>query len=217
MKPCDEVLRQLDDFVDGRLGPEASDAVAAHLTGCPACQAVVERTRRVLDAAAALPAEVAPARDLWPGIAARLHGEVASLADHRRGRRWPLAAAAALVIAAAGIALLRWPAPPAPGRPGAVGVSAASLASDTELAAALAEYQRAAMALRTALARRAEGMPPATRRVIESNLAVVDAAVSRLTSALAADPGNRDLALLLTAAHERQLDLLLTANQLTRT
>ena len=72
-------------------------------------------------------------------------------------------------------------------------------------------------ALRQALARNGAILPPATRRVVEENLTIVATAVARLSSALAGDPGNRELALLLAAAYEQQIDLLRTANVLART
>ena len=86
-----------------------------------------------------------------------------------------------------------------------------------DLTAAIAEYERAAAALRQALAQNGAILPPATRKVVEENLTIVETAVARLSSALAGDPGNRELALLLTAAYERQIDLLRTANGLART
>jgi len=197
--------------------------VATHVSQCAECQRVEERTRRVVDLAAALPAEVQPERDLWPEIAGRLSADVVRLGDRRGGARrarWAIVAAALVVMAAIAAVTLRSGGGPADVRPAvssAGGTALAGFVSDPDLAAAITEYRRAAAALRAALARQSRALPPETRRVVESNLAVIDAAVARLTSALAADPGNHDLALLLTAAYERQLDLLLTANQLTRT
>jgi hypothetical protein len=71
--------------------------------------------------------------------------------------------------------------------------------------------------LRAALEQRRAAMPVATRRVVDDNLAVVDAAIAELTRAVAAQPGNRDLTLLLATAYERQIELLETANRLSRT
>ena len=51
----------------------------------------------LLAKAAELPKEIEPARDLWPGIEARL-GE-APRHEESRGYRWPMAVAAGFVVA----------------------------------------------------------------------------------------------------------------------
>lgn len=221
---CDEALRLLDDYVDGLLAPEPAAAVAAHIAACESCRGTEARTRRILAAAAALPAEIAPARDLWPDLAARLQAEVVPLAGARRvwnRPRWTaLAAAAALLVATSAVVTVhlvsRQPegAKPTSERGGAT-LARTAVAGD--LTAAIAEYERAAAALRLALAQNGASLPPASRQVVEENLTIVETAVARLSSALAVDPGNRELALLLAAAYERQIDLLRTANVLART
>jgi hypothetical protein len=208
--------------VDGALGAERAAELAAHLQACAGCRAAEARTRRLLAAAAALPAEVAPARDLWPGIAARLGAAVVPLAAAResrlRLRRAALAAAAVLLVAATAAVTSRLaqrapaPAPPV----GAAGVSLAATGG-TDLAAAVAEYERAAHALRAALAERRAGLPAGTLRVVDENLAVVDAAIAELTRAVAAAPGDRNVTILLAATWARQIELLETANRLSTT
>jgi hypothetical protein len=221
MMRCDEVLRLLDDHVDGTLGGDQSEAVADHLVACAGCRRVEAGTRAVLAAAAALPPAVEPARDLWPGIAARLGATVVPLAGARgagRHRRWAsLAAAAALLVAATTVVTVRWvergAGPTAAPAPAAV---PARLAADAALAGALADYRRAAGALRSALEQRRAAMSPADLRVVDENLAVVDAAIGELTRALAAQPGNRELTLLLASTCQTQIELLQTANRLSR-
>ena len=221
---CDEALRLLDDHVDGTLGAERTAAVAAHLAACARCRDAEAAIRRVVLAAGALPTEIAPARDLWPEVAARLQGDVVPLTRPRHGwgrPRWTtLAAAAALLVAATAVVTVRIASrgplgtePPA----GSGGATLARTGAAGDVTAAVAEYERAAAALRQALARNGAILPPATRRVVEENLTIVDTAVARLSSALAGDPGNRELALLLAAAYEQQIDLLRTANVLART
>ena len=222
MNRCEEVLRLLDDHVDGTLGAARAAAVAAHLETCAGCRAAAARTCRLLDAAAALPAEVAPARDLGPGIAGRIGGEVVPLAPPRPGRgrgRWVALAAAAVVLVAATAAVTSRLATRAPAPTPAAGSASVSLAAaaGADLAAAVAEYERAAHVLRAALAGRRAALPAGTLRVVDENLAVVDAAVAELTRAVAAAPGDRDLSLLLVATWARQVELLETANRLSRT
>ena len=221
---CDEALRLLDDHVDGALGSERAAAVADHLAACDRCRAAEAQTRRRVVAARALPAEIEPARDLWPDLAARLRGEVVPLRATRRAWSRPdwmaLAAAAALLVAATAVVTVRIASRGPVGTAPTAGSGGATLARATvpgDLTAAIAEYERAAAALRQALAQNGAILPPATRKVVEENLTIVETAVARLSSALAGDPGNRELALLLTAAYERQIDLLRTANGLART
>ena len=222
MMRCEEVLRLLDDHVDGTLTSHRADAVTAHLAGCPACRQAETGTRTVLAEVAELRPAIEPARDLWPGITARLGATVVPLAAvgsaARRRRRVSLAAAAVLLVAATALVTTRWVGRNA----GPTGASApaavpARLDMDATVASALADYQRAAGALRAALAQRHFGMPPGTQRVVDDNLAVVDAAIAELTRTVAAQPGNRDLALLLASTYQTQIELLQTANRLSRT
>jgi len=107
--PCKQTDR-LQDLLDGGLGVTDAVALKRHLGDCPACAAAWADLRRLRDGADALPREIAPAHDLWPGIAARLDGgEVARLAaalpravptSLRRPRR-ALALAAVLALAIA--------------------------------------------------------------------------------------------------------------------
>jgi anti-sigma factor ChrR (cupin superfamily) len=221
---CDEAFRLIDDYVDGLLAPEHAAAVAAHLAACERCRDSNVRTRHLVVAAGSLPAEIAPLRDLWPGIATRLQAEVVPLAGARRAWNRPhwtaLAAAAALLVATTAVVTVhlvwrpRGGAEPTSER-GEATLARTAVAGD--LTAAIAEYERAAAALRLALAQNGAALPPATRAVVLENLTIVETAVARLSSALAGDPGNRELALLLTAAYEQQIDLLRTANGLART
>jgi anti-sigma factor RsiW len=221
---CDEALRLLDDHVDGTLGAERTAAVAAHLAACEECRGAEAATRHLVLAARSLPAEIEPARDLWADIAARVQTEVVPLAGPRRvwsrPRRPALAAAAALLVAATAVVTVRISSRAPLGTEPPTGSGGAKLArtgAADDVTAAIAEYERAAAALRLALAQNGAILPPATRRVVEENLTIVDTAVARLSSALAGDPGNRELALLLAAAYEQQIDLLQTANALART
>ncbi len=221
MMRCDEALRLLDDHIDGTLTANLSAAVAAHLEVCAACRRVEIGTRALLAAASELPPAVEPARDLWPGIAGRLGATVVPL-QARPAVSWrrlvSLAAAAALLLAATAVVTSRWV---GPGRAGdaAAGRAAAlpaRLADDPGLAAAVADYERAAAALRSALAQRQAALAPDTLRVVEVNLKVVDTAIAELTRAVAANPNDRDLTLLLASTYQRQIELLQTANTLSQ-
>ena len=107
---------RLTDYLDGDLSPEEARALELHLDGCGPCATALEELRAIVEAAAALP-EHPPARDLWPGIEARLktrtsegvRADVVPLEGFRaRGRRVSVtvpqlvAAGIALVVFSAG-------------------------------------------------------------------------------------------------------------------
>ncbi len=59
----------LHDYLDGTLGREQRRALEVYLEGNSELREELAQLRRLLDRVAALPEEVVPARDLWPGIA----------------------------------------------------------------------------------------------------------------------------------------------------
>ncbi|MHB8079196.1 MAG: zf-HC2 domain-containing protein [Candidatus Krumholzibacteriia bacterium] len=91
---------RLDDWIDGVLAPAAAAEVARHLERCADCRRDAEVLRALRRAAAALPAEREPARDLWGGIAARLREEPRELPEG--ADREPLPAGGGLPARAAG-------------------------------------------------------------------------------------------------------------------
>jgi anti-sigma factor RsiW len=62
---------RLSERLDGSLSPEDAGLLDAHLVTCADCRGVLADLERVVVHARALPA-IAPAEDLWPGIAARV-------------------------------------------------------------------------------------------------------------------------------------------------
>lgn len=77
-------------------GAEPGTAAArAHLAGCAACRAELDRLEQRVARLRALPA-LRPSRDQWPAMQARLAGEAAA----RRRRRAAVSAAGGLAIAA---------------------------------------------------------------------------------------------------------------------
>jgi hypothetical protein len=163
----------------------------------------------LLAKAGELPTDVAPPRDLWPAIAARI--QQGGAAPAKTLLRWPLALAAALLVASVS-ALLTWSllrdpqsAAPAliaqapatdivPVRYGPnSGVSAAELAARDAL---LAQFQGAFATLR-----------PETRETIRKNLAVMQAAADEIDAALAKDPASGMLQGMLAGTYKQELNL----------
>lgn len=156
----------------------------------------------------ALPREVAPSRDLWPGVAERIALETAGreggfLPRRRLARVAGLLAAAALIVVAVGVALRWWPgdARQKEGR-----------AVPAALQAAQEEWDRAKQTLEALLAERGRSLPADIVGDLRGNLAVLDRSFAALRSALLeqADdsPSRADCTGLLVMLQQRQVDLL---------
>jgi anti-sigma factor RsiW len=68
----DHRLHQLDEYMDGTLGPADIAGIKNHLRLCDACRTEFERMTELRERTRALPRSLRPTRDLWPGIAKRL-------------------------------------------------------------------------------------------------------------------------------------------------
>ncbi len=215
MTSCDQFQERLDALADGTLADAEAAELRAHLAGCPSCRETAEEAADLRRRLAALPTEVAPARDLWPAIARRIEGQrVVALERARspwRRRLVQLAAAAALVIVSSGVTayLVRQRPVPTPvprsAEPGAVRAA---------LRPAQASFRSARATLLDALEQRRSSLDPETLRVVDQNLAIIDAAIARITGALERNPDNRELAQLLAGAYRREIDLLERAAEL---
>lgn len=111
---CGRARRWMSAYLDDELAPRRRSALAAHLAGCRACAAVLERARRqwagLAEAAAAPP----PPAGLWPQVAAAA-AAAGRQPWHRRQRAALVRAAWVAGCAALGLAagaLLSWGAPP---------------------------------------------------------------------------------------------------------
>ena len=203
---CDEVDGRLDGYADGSLSEGEFQEVELHLSSCAACREQERRLRLVLAQARALPRELSPSRDLWAGIAQRIEAG-------RRGRAtwWLGLAAAAVLVGAVSVSFLHRddPVPVSVPGPVTVPVSRTSLTPEgTTLGAAEQEYERAANELLAALQDRRQSLSPQTLANVESNLAVIDQALTEVRAALGRDPGNKDLTRMLVSAHRKKVDTL---------
>jgi len=209
---CHELDLRLDDWLDGALAGAEAAAVEAHLASCASCRAHEQQLRLLLAHAAALPRSIAPARDLWPGIAERI--ERSSAWSALLGSWQPLALAAAAVLLA--LAALVFKAPgPSPVRTVAMPSASPELRpvaedgiNDPVLAAAARDYEAAASALLAALERQRAVLPPGDLARIESNLKVIDRALAEVRQALVKDPESPELNRMLVATHRKKVDVL---------
>jgi hypothetical protein len=224
---------KLSEYLDGELSDPDQRAVAAHVAGCAECARALDELRAVTERARSL-APTAPSADLWRGIADRIasvEGARPIVGDFGSRRRftftWPeLVAASLLLVLVSGWAALRLTTnrvapssadlqvgpgdatgradlPPGQDRPEVVPASF----DDTEYDAAVADLQRALQSGRGQL-------DPATVKVVEENLAIIDQAVDEARRALTQDPANPDLSGYLLETRRRKLDLLRHATAL---
>jgi anti-sigma factor RsiW len=110
---CGEFEHGLGDHLDGGASAAARASMDAHAATCGDCAALLAGVSSIVAEARSLP-ELAPSRDLWQGIEARIAAPVLALdttarrgvaSAPRRSASWLRmgAAAAALVVATAGI------------------------------------------------------------------------------------------------------------------
>lgn len=161
-----------------------------------------------------LPAEVAPERDLWPGVRAGI----------RRARRksvlesWlPLAAVASLSLVVA-LGMLATPSSMETEEEGAPGLLNAP-GSLRPVAYGPGDNVGPSFVLaRSRLSERAdellEGLDPAARGIVERDLAELRRSQQELNTALQADPDNQHLQRLLLNSYRRELVLLQEVTQL---
>lgn len=216
----------LEEYFDATAGV-LSDRIRAHVESCPRCARELDFLVELRERARTLPREIAPAVDLWPGIAARIAGSPqrfgvppappVRLERTRDGRilpgwRW-LAAAAVVVMVIAGGGLLNLL-----GGFGSAGESPIATAPDRSsgrpapglaaFASTEQEYRTTVEMLEAELAARRDQLDPATIDVVERNLAIIDTAIAESRRALAADPSSVDLPLLLSDVYRQKLELL---------
>ena len=104
---CDAFDAALPDYLEATLEASAQGSVERHLNECVRCASLLRDIENIRKEAAALP-NLAPSRDLWQGIEARIAAPVIPLAarperQRRFARTWIGIAAAALVVSTAGV------------------------------------------------------------------------------------------------------------------
>jgi len=202
---------QLSAYLDDELAPEARSAVDAHLSRCAECRGVLEDLRALVVAAPAY-VGTAPAPAVWGRIAAGIEADRSVSFPSRPARRYSLgqmlaAAAVVALVAAGGVWSVMRPGPAAPSLAGGeaggetVLVSAGSPFDDPAYASAIEELEATLEAGRAVL-------DSATIRVVEENLAVIDAAIDEARTAIAADPSNAYLGARVKLHMQRKLVLL---------
>jgi hypothetical protein len=179
--------------------------------------------RAIARAAAELP-ELAPSRDLWSGIAARIEAPVVALPTgitHGAPQRaatlpWRRLAIAAslLVVTTAGITytiMRRNSAAELAANNDSLSVAAPMRGTPVEPVSTLTAEQtfdHEIAALRAIVDERRKELDPATAAVLDKNLKVIDAAIAESKAALAKDPASAFLMDMLTHAYDSKLQLM---------
>ena len=208
MTECFLSDERLAGYAEGTL-PEADRAgIKSHLAGCARCRGQLEWLRTLSAQAEALPRALAPERDLWSGIAARLEApEVVPLRRTRLIQLRPLtlmaAAVALIIVSAAATALwLRRGAEPAPPS------MATNVPAPTILPAGTDPQARTLAELVARVRELERSLPAGTRALVAGNLALIDAAIAESEKALAGRPENPAVELMLQARYQQRLELL---------
>lgn len=227
----DETITRLDEYLSGELSEGEAREVRGHLAECAECRDELAWLRSLEEEVRALPAGIAPPRDLWSGIATRLTPpdamalpplpaatEVPGVIPLRPRRpRWPLAAAAMIAVALGSSTLtyvlvgpgaqVAVTAPdPAPTSP--LPAEARPRTALAAFAPAETEYRRAVDELAAVLKSRRGELAPETVATLERNLAIIDEAIRQSRAALEADPNSAQIAQMLTYAYDAKVETL---------
>ena len=94
---CEEVWREISNYLDGEIDPNLRFAIDEHLRGCKRCSAVLDGTRNVIQLYGD-----ERMTELPPGLSQRLHQSLsANVKSRRTFLGWIVTAAAAAVAAGA--------------------------------------------------------------------------------------------------------------------
>lgn len=188
---------QINDWLDGALSEEERAAADRHLASCADCRAELEACQQIIQRVQRLPAAIPPERDLRRDVWAQI--------DRRSLWHWryPLAAAAVLLIAVSSVltVLLTRPAHAPVGRSTSVQPATVELVG-------LEAYRTEIATMQAALREHRAQLAPETVRILEENLSIIDRAIQEARQALASDPQSTTLNELLRSAYQRKLDLL---------
>lgn len=228
----DRFTDRLSEYLDNELAPPDRAEVEAHLEVCEACRETLGGLRRVVARAQALE-DRGPADDLWPGIATRIgaagehHGPTSgSVLPFRRRFTISLpqlvaAGIAVAVLSGGAVWLARPQAARVAATPGATiqppaSSSAVIRAGSTGVPAA-GSYDAAVADLERVLEAGRGRLDSTTIRVLEQNLALIDAALAEARRAVAADSASLYLNYHLAETMRRKLELLRRAAALVST
>ena len=230
---CEHVDSVLSAWFEGDLDEAGRRAVDAHLRECLRCASVVRDLETISREAAKLPA-LAPSRDLWEGIAARIEAPVIELKTRQAPaaprRNWQMAAAAVVLMAvSSGVTYLVTTSdqPSATGDQQSASTSTPGSSSSSsvvppkrptsgtgstvlvgDFSAPEIIYDQEITRLRTILDQRRGDLDSTTVKTVEKSLQAIDQAILDARAALTGDASNSFLNEQLNRALEKKLVLL---------
>jgi len=214
-----QIKERLDDYVDGILSPSETEEITRHLDQCPECSSEVAELRALLAEAARLPAEIAPERDLWPGIAKSIEPKKGSVSRMRLvdetgpAPRVPSEfvkiSARRLLLAAAALALLMLlPATITHHLPDLLRGFGEEPSAPTDVASVLDEnYSRVRLSCARSLEENFEIMDPHTIVAFQAGAAAADLATAELRAALALVGDDSEMIRMLSEGYMKQINL----------
>ena len=221
----DKWTDRLSDYIDGEVTQAEQEALEAHLLECAECGQTLQQLRTVV-ARAGQVIDREPQHDLWVGIAGRIETatrdrdmSVATSPDKRRVSfsipQLAAASVALMLVSATTVFMMLQPnstqvaeAPAAP--------VMQPTAAQTSARAVTRRYADAVTELQGVLDRNRDQLDPATVRVLEQNLAIIDRAIAEARTALRQEPANPYLSRYLDDAMQRKVQLLKRATSVMR-
>jgi anti-sigma factor RsiW len=231
----DQWTDRLSDYLDGEMTPSEAHDLERHLDECDACRSTLDELRNVIAATAAFE-DAEPTRDLWAGIATGIGAAAAAerapvdLQQYARRRAavrrfsftMPQLAAAAVVLVSVSAGGVWWLTSGAGAPETTAGVIVQAAAGPTDNARLVSTVAPASLhdadiaRLEQTLDEARDRLDPATIDVIERSLESIDQAIDDARTALAADPGNTQIARQLDTTMQKKLDVLRRAHRVQR-
>jgi hypothetical protein len=190
-----------------------------HRASCAECRTLWDELENISAEAARLPL-LAPSRDLWDGIEARIVTVPRALLFYR-SQTFRLAIAATLLIAVSSGVTWQLATSDTPDAVVAASEESLTLPSDEQtgaddasqmhlasFSASVTQMEREIATLQTIVTERRSELDPRTLAVLEANLKLIDTAIAESRAALASDPASQFLSSQFTRAYTSKLTLL---------
>jgi hypothetical protein len=198
---------ELNDWADGELPAAAGAHIAQHCSSCAKCTATAEGIRALSAAARALPRRMDPPFDVWGEIRRNTMATKPSRWDSAWQLRYPLAAAAIMIIGITALLTIQM----VRSHPEQIIAVQKPSAVQLTMRKAEADYAQTVQTLEALLASRRATLDPATVKMLDQHLTLIDKAIRDAKSALVTHPDNPQLPHMITGAYERKVNMLTRA------
>lgn len=173
----------------------------------------------LLDAAAKLPQDIAPKRDLWPEIVAQLEPQSlqtdSAPSDWRRPMRWAASFTGAALAVLAAFAVMKSRDVEQPAQVATTPGEAVTQPAEFLPITQDPSYRAARAELLTSFEKQLAMLPPEDRAKVEQGLKDIQSGLHALNQALQRNPHNAALRRLVLGAYQRELEYMQTIDTLT--